>query len=162
MHMPEPSIDRPIMPAGYGIAKTKPKGAKWSPVLEQIAASKNYWICTTRDDGRPHAMPVWGVVVDDAFMFSTDPTSVKGRNLIARPAVVMHLESGDDVVVIEGTVERAPDSAVLTRFADAYKEKYEFRPDPDDPNGITFVVRPKVVLAWTEKDFPNSAVRWAF
>jgi hypothetical protein len=27
---------------------------------------------------------------------------------------------------------------------------------------VLYCVRPRVVLAWTEKDFPNNATRWAF
>jgi hypothetical protein len=27
---------------------------------------------------------------------------------------------------------------------------------------MVYFVRPRVVLAWTEKDFPNNATRWRF
>jgi len=30
------------------------------------------------------------------------------------------------------------------------------------PESVLYSVRPRVVLAWTEKDFPNNATRWQF
>jgi len=30
------------------------------------------------------------------------------------------------------------------------------------PEVVLYSVRPRVVLAWTEKDFPNNATRWEF
>jgi len=30
------------------------------------------------------------------------------------------------------------------------------------PESVVYSVRPRVVLAWTEKDFPNNATRWTF
>lgn len=161
--MAQPTAGRPIMTPGYGIDQSPPKDPDWSAIVEKIAASRNYWICSTRADGRPHAMPVWGVVVDGALFFGTDPKSVKGRNIGARPDVIVHLESGDDVVIIEGTAERVTDKSVLTKYGEAYKKKYgDFTPDPHDPNVLTLAVRPQVALVWTEKDFPTSAVRWTF
>ncbi|MEI6136703.1 MAG: pyridoxamine 5'-phosphate oxidase family protein [Chloroflexota bacterium] len=33
--------------------------------LARLRTAMNYWIATTRPDGRPHAAPVWGVWLDD-------------------------------------------------------------------------------------------------
>jgi PPOX class probable F420-dependent enzyme len=149
---------------GYGISESHEGLLDWSYVSDQMAASRNYWICTTRPDGRPHITPVWGVWVDEAFYFGTDPSSVKGRNLAANPALVVHLESGDDCVVIEGDAEALvnPDPAQFARIADAYAAKYgsiklEY---PTGPG--TYTIRPRVVFAWLERDFPNTATRWRF
>jgi len=97
-------VDRPSIVEGYGIADDGEGMLPFSWVEDQLAAAHNYWVCSTRADGRPHAMPVWGLWVDGAVWFSTDPASLKARNLAARPEVVVHLESGDDVVVVEGVV----------------------------------------------------------
>ena len=157
----EPRASSARMTPGYGIT-AGPRTADWSEVAVKIEASRNYWICTARKDGRPHAMPVWGVWLEGALYFSTDPNSVKGRNLRRTGKVVVHLESGDDVVILEGSVERVTDGETLAAFADLYNAKYEFRPDPDDPNGWTFCLNPTVANTWLERDFPNSATRWEF
>jgi PPOX class probable F420-dependent enzyme len=150
------------MPQGYGITTDPATAPSWEAIVDKIARSRNYWIGSTRPDGRPHVMPVWGVWVDGALHFSTDPASRKGRNLSRQPEVVVNLESGDDVVILEGTVEKITDRAALTRFADAYDAKYEFRPDPDDPGSFAYAVRPRVAHTWLEKDFPKTALRWRF
>lgn len=33
----------------------------WSWATERLVAARNYWIATTRANGRPHCRPVWGV-----------------------------------------------------------------------------------------------------
>lgn len=149
--------DRPQMPTGYGVAAEADGQLDWPDVVRRLAAARNYWLCTTRPDGRPHAMPVWGLWLEDGVVFSTDPASRKGRNLADRPAAVIHLESGDDVVVLEGNVLQF--AGDRTAFADAYHAKYDFRPDPGPTQGV-YAMRPHVVLAWREADFPRSATRW--
>jgi PPOX class probable F420-dependent enzyme len=159
-----PRAGRPRVPASYGISPDVPDTTKrpWTNVTSALASARNYWVSTTRADGRPHAMPVWGVLLDDAVMFSTGRRSVKGRNLARTPDAIVHLESGDEVVILEGRVEEARDPELLQRFADAYEKKYAFRPDPTSPGGVTYLLRPRVALVWSEKDFPESATRWEF
>lgn len=83
-------------------------------------------------------------------------------NLAKNPAIIVHLESGDDVVIIEGIVEEVTDSSMLDRFADAYDAKYQFRPEPGSPGHVVYWLHPRVAHSWTEKDFPDSATRWQF
>ena len=104
-------------------------------------------------------MPVWGVWVDGALLFSSDPTSVKGRNLAARPDAVVHLESGDEVVVLEGRV--APmGEARKPGFVEAYDVKYGHRIDTSNEEFGLYELVPDRVLAWRERDFPTSATRF--
>src|SRR5437879_1333607 len=100
-----PGPARVQMPADYTPKGTKAEFLPWEWTTERIKRSHNYWICTTRPDGRPHAVPVWGVWVEDALYFSTDPNSRKAKNLAASPAISVHLESGDEVVILEGQAE---------------------------------------------------------
>jgi pyridoxine/pyridoxamine 5'-phosphate oxidase len=102
-------------------------------------------------------MPVWGLWQEDGFYFGTDPASRKGRNLAANPNAALHLESGDEVVIVQGVVRQAQGAARLAALADAYQAKYQVRPE----EGF-YWLRPRTALAWTEKDFPNNATRWRF
>lgn len=121
---------RPQFP-GYGIS-TEPEGMlPWSWLSERMAAAQNYWIVTAHPDGRPHAMPVWGAWLDETFYFSTGRGSAKARNLAHRPELVVHLESGDEVVILEGSAEEA-DRSLHRRLAEALGAKYPYEPDPDD------------------------------
>lgn len=159
----KPASDRPSFPQSYGIDReARGEMLTWEEAVEHLRASRNYWVCTTRPDGHPHVAPVWGLWMDDAFYFSTDSSSRKGRNLTARPDVVIHLESGDDVVIVEGRAERISDRATLERMVDTYEQKYAIRFDTADPNFAVFIVRPTSAYAWFEKSFQTTATRWRF
>lgn len=150
------------MISGYGISTEAEGQLDFDWAVQRLTTSRNYWICTTRADGRPHAMPVWGLWLNDAVWFSTDPQSYKARNLAARPDVVVHLESGDEMVLIEGraTWVLAPD--LPAGFVPAYAEKYGHELDTSNPDFGFYRVTPAKVLAWREKDFPTSATRFLF
>lgn len=157
-------VSRPDMP-GYGLKdENEGKGLyEWSHVTERMIKSRNYWVCTTRPDGRPHAAPVWGAWVDGALYFGTGTTSVKARNIKANPAVVIHLESGDDTVILEGSLELLtnPDVSLTKKIGDAYEGKYNWRPSDFD-NGGWHKLNHQVAFAWHENDFPSTATRWVF
>ncbi len=116
---------RPNFSPAYGISQETKRLLPWSHAIDRLTASRNYWLATTRPDGRPHVAPVWGAWVDGALYFGTDRTSVKARNLEANPTLVVHLESGDDVVILEGIPEIIPDPAAVTGLDAAYRAKYD-------------------------------------
>jgi general stress protein 26 len=155
-----PRAGLPHIPKTYGL-KPRKKYLPWSHAQQRLERSRNYWICTTRKDGRPHAMPVWGIWFEDAFYFSTGRSSRKGQNLAGNPAVSVHLESGDDMVAFEGKAQEVIDEALLARLSAGYKSKYRM-PLWIHPENVVYCVRPRVVLAWTEKNFPKDATRWEF
>jgi nitroimidazol reductase NimA-like FMN-containing flavoprotein (pyridoxamine 5'-phosphate oxidase superfamily) len=161
---PGPQGGRPMMPADYGIKEPKSGSGlrSWSETTGKIAAAHNYWIGTTRPDGRPHAMPVWGLWLNESFFFSTGRRSRKALNLAHAPYLVVHLESGDDVVILEGTAREVTDQALLAEFVEAYDKKYSFRPDPKDANNAYYTLDLRVAFAWLESDFVGGATRWQF
>ena len=112
----EPRRSRPAFEPGYGISQDEEAMLDWSWAEERLASSRNYWIVTTGGDGGPAAAPVWGVWSDSALYFGTNPQSLKGRNLARDPRVVIHLESGDEVVILRGRIAREdlPESVVDT------------------------------------------------
>ena len=162
------SVGRPLMPEGYGLG-SGPGPMSPAAVVEQLAVARSYWVCTTRGDGRPHAMPVWGLwlgsraeVLGGSLAFSTDPTSLKARNLQRDPRIVVHLESGDDVVVLEGqvrTLDVTADAELVASFVTEYDRKYSVKVEPGPEFGL-YALSPEVVLAWQEVDFPGTATRW--
>jgi hypothetical protein len=104
-------------------------------------------------------MPVWGVYVDNGVVFSTDPTTLKAKNMKRNPNIIVHLESGDELVVLEGKVEKIK---LSKRIDEAYNAKYKMRLSSFPGPAAIYSLKPKVVLAWREKDFPVSATRWEF
>ena len=160
----KPRPARPLMPKEYGIKGPKSGSGliAWENASQKIAVARNYWVGTTRPNGRPQAMPVWGLWLDENFLFSTSRASRKGRNLAQQPYLIVHLESGDDVVILEGLAQEVDDPTLLEKFADAYQAKYQFRPDTGDAKNVTYALHPQVAFAWLESDFPGGATRWQF
>ena len=74
----------------------------WPEAAARLAASRNYWLGTTMPSGAPHAAPVWGVVAGQTLYLYSERSTVKARNIAADPRVVVHLESGDDVLIVPG------------------------------------------------------------
>jgi general stress protein 26 len=156
------SVGLPHIPPDYGL-KPREHYLPFTHAEKRLAESRNYWICTTRPDGRPHSIPVWGFWIDGALYFGTGRLSRKARNLTHNPAISIHLDSGDDVVILEGiaTELALTDKATLKKVDAASRAKYKM-PLMTTPEVVLYSVRPRVVLAWTEKDFPNNATRWQF
>jgi PPOX class probable F420-dependent enzyme len=157
----EPEAGRPNIP-GYGISESRDGLLPWSWAVERLSSSRNYWVATTRPDGRPHVAPVWGVWLDDMFLFSTGAQTVKARNLAASPHVVICTERADEAAFVEGAVDTLSDKALLKRFVAAYKEKYDW--DMEADYGPIYAVRPKVVFGFIEQSsqFSSTATRWTF
>ncbi|MEA3056750.1 MAG: hypothetical protein QOD30_2182 [Actinomycetota bacterium] len=151
--------DRPHAP-GYGFVGAD-DGDGLLPfdwVVEQLQASHNLWLVTTFPDGRPHAMPVWGVWHDGAVYFSTGRESRKARNLARDPRCVVTTEDGRKAVAVEGTAARVDMSGT---FVDAYNEKYamDIRTMADEP---VFAVTPTRIIAIDEERFATAPTRWRF
>lgn len=161
----QPAVSRPHMPDGYGVPETDEGLLDWSWAVERLQAAKNYWFSTTRPDGRPHAMPAWAAWVDDALYFDGSPETRRGRNLAANPAISIHLESGDEVVILEGTTEYVgkPSPEVAATLAAELGRKYgpTYVPEPNtwDEGGL-WRLRPKVAFGWSQ--FPANVTRWRF
>ena len=161
----QPRAARPKFAPGYGVPKTTKELKTWAWFGEQFEKSRNYWIGSTKPDGAPHAAPVWGLWIDGAFYFSTDRASRKGKNLARDPLVVVHLESGDEVCILEGTVAEVKSQPVLKKFVMAYAKKYAMKEEDlveVVKTGVVYTVIPSAAFAWLEKDFVTSVTRWSF
>ena len=159
-----PVPGRPSMPGGYGLADPQYEFTplSWDWVADRMSKARSYWVATSRRDGSPHVIPVWGVWVEDAFYFFTDRASLKSRNVERDPRAVVHLESGDEVVVLEGRLDSTTEPGVFGPVAAAYKLKYDVDVAPSEDGTVMYQLTHEKVLAWDEGDFPGTATRWAF
>ena len=139
--------------SAYGVPDDADGMMPWPWVSERLVDAHNYWVVT----GGPHTTPVWGLWRDDTFVFSCGPGSRKAREIARDPHVVVHLESGADVVIVEGVAEQIESDAALAADMAA---KY----GPNDGGGEAnwYVVRPQRAFAWQEASFPASPTRFDF
>jgi PPOX class probable F420-dependent enzyme len=148
-------------PADYPFPKTEDGMVPWSRAKDLLVKSRYYWLATVRPDGRPHVAPLWGGWVDDLLYFDGSPQTRWARNIAANPAASVNLESGNDVVIVEGTVEFiVSDAELAKRLVDVWTEKYGRYPPEADTRGV-FRLRPRSARAWSTEDMQDGA-RWFF
>lgn len=162
--MQTPKISRPHFPKGY---VENPKATlSWDYVTEQLTSAKNYWLASVHPDGRPHVVPRWAVYVDGKIYYDGSPETRHARNLTTNPQVTLHLESGDQALIVEGASKEfgKPPLELAEKIAAAYCAKYTqfgYSPKPNqwDEGGL-FVFTPRKVLAWT--NFMDDPTKFTF
>lgn len=163
--MNAPTAARPYAP-GYGIPDSTDNLLPWEHVIQRLTGARTYWIDTASRAGRVHATPIWGGVVDGTRYVEGGPGTRRGRNIAEHSNVAVHLESGEDVVILEGTAEQVvpPDPALASRLATVLEEKYGprgYHPTADQWNeGGLYAIRPGIAFAWTQ--FPSDCTRFTF
>jgi hypothetical protein len=146
--------------SGYGVPRSLKGTLPWKWARDRISRSHNYWITTVKPDGSPHTMVIWGIWLDAAFYFSTSATSRKARNLQRNRHCVVCSENAEEAVIVDGIARKLPERDIPAAAFTDYKAKYAWELDPK--RGPVFVVRPNVVFAMPEKQFPKGVTRWKF
>ena len=162
--MGEPRVDRPEIPAEYGIARATGH-VDWRHVEERLERARVYWIATVGAGGRPRVRPVDGMYVDGVIYVGGSLETRWIRDLAANPHVSVHLDSlQGDVVIVDGDAEvlRSNSDAFAERMAVASNAKYpEYGMKPAQFKGPgPIAIRPRKVIAWT--DFMKDPTRFRF
>ena len=137
----------------------------WTDVSERLADPSNYWLVTVAPDGSPHTVPVWGAVEDDTLVLYSERGTVKARNIAANQRIIVHLESGSDVLIVHGTAHELTETADVLRACAAFAAKYtapeefDWLPSPS-PELIVWSVQPTQALSWELSDMDGSQRRW--
>lgn len=158
----EPHRERPDSPPpSYGVPRSGGQFVAWAHVIDRLERAEAYWLATVTPAGRPHAVPIWGVLLDGELYLETGaPETRKNRNLERNPHVVVHLDGVTDAVIVRGTASFVrPAPALEAKLAAAFTAKYPgYEPEPGgwDAGGLARVV-PSTLLAWG--DMPT-ATRW--
>jgi len=106
-------------------------------------------------------------VTSGTLYLYSERRTVKARNLAADPRVVVHLESGDDVVIVRGTAEDLGTPAQVPEVVAALSQKYtgagdrQYLPDADPDFDVVYAVRPQSALLWRLADYEASQRRWS-
>lgn len=143
-----------------------PEAMTWSDVAALLAPARTYWLGTVDADAAPHAVPVWAATVDDAVYLFGERRARRFRNLVANPAAVLHLESGDEVCIVRGSaidVGRPADHpAVTAAFAAKYSDPddEQWLPEVDPTVDIVARLEPSSAMVWSSTNFGGSQRRW--
>jgi len=168
--MTTPKISRPTFPKGY--VDNPVSYVDWDWVAAQLTESKNYWLCSVRppssdaQGGRPHVVPRWCVFVDGKIYYDGSPETRHAQNIAANPHISVHLESGDQVIILEGISIPAgkPSAELAKRLVEEYRRKYSqqgYSPEPTqwDEGGL-YVFTPRQCIAWTA--FTENPTKFTF
>jgi nitroimidazol reductase NimA-like FMN-containing flavoprotein (pyridoxamine 5'-phosphate oxidase superfamily) len=160
--MTDPRADRPHVP-GYGIPTSTDGILPWSWVVERLERATIYWLATAGSDGAPHLIPIWGAWVDGRWYVEGGPTRWQ-RNLRANPQLAVHVESGTEIVIVEGSAREliAPPAEQATRILAGYA-KYRPGYEASASNwraGGLWELEPLRAFAWTT--FPDDMTRFRF
>ena len=115
----------------------------WSWVEQQLLDAGTYWV-NARTPGNPHPRPVWGVWSQQQVHLSVGSPTLQ-RAMQEDPAVTVHLDSGTDVVIVEGLVLSS--AATTQALIAAYNQKYDWDYQASLYGELTRV-QPVRVLAW--------------
>jgi general stress protein 26 len=159
----EPRRVRPRFPESWQVPNDPKLWITWTHANEKLEKEQVYWVSTATKAGRPHAAPVWGVWKDDRLYFETSPSSVKGKNLLSNPRIVVHLQDGMDAVIVEGTAARLKEKGRLDALKSDFTRKYDYTPDwSDETSQIVFEARPRVAHAWRAPRMHRTYVNFLF
>ena len=137
----------------------------WAEVAQRLGAARTYWLGSTTPAGAPHAAPIWGVVTGGTLYLYSERSTVKARNLAADPRVVVHLESGEDVLIVRGTAEDVGAPAAVPAVVAALTAKYarpqdrQYLPAADPDFDVVYAIRPQSAMAWRLDDYAAQR-RW--
>jgi nitroimidazol reductase NimA-like FMN-containing flavoprotein (pyridoxamine 5'-phosphate oxidase superfamily) len=138
----------------------------WGLVQERLRVAETYWLATVRPDGTPHVVPRWGVWLDGRFWYDGSPETRHARNLVSNPACTLNLESGTQVVIVEGTSAQTSAPAqplgerIAAEFAKYHTQGYQPTADAWVDGGGLCVLTPRRALAWFS--FPTDCTRFRF
>jgi hypothetical protein len=117
----------------------------WSWVEEQLETAGTYWL-VAQTAGHPHPRPVWGIWHGRRLHLSVGSPTLR-RSVDRDPMVTVHLDSGTDVVLVEGTAGRTTEGGTPSAVIDAYNAKYNWDYQVAE-YGELVVVEPLRILAW--------------
>jgi hypothetical protein len=135
-------------------------------VADRLETARSYWLGTSDPDGSPHAVPVWGAVVsEDLYLFSERRTA-KARHVAANPQVVIHLESAENVVIVNGLLDDVGLPQDHPDVLDALAAKYSapddapYLPTADPDFDVLWRLRPRRAMLWRLDRYDASQARW--
>ena len=154
----------------YGVDTPVWAPLPWSWAVERLLANRNFWVVTVSAQGRPHALPVWGVwdVGENRFAFSCGPRSRKARNLAANAQAAIMTEDTVECLSIEGRAVLVRDTGRQDVWIERYLAKY--RPMSADLSAefirqnliVEFEPERAFGVIEREDDFSTRATRWTF
>ncbi|MDJ0959361.1 MAG: pyridoxamine 5'-phosphate oxidase family protein [Acidimicrobiia bacterium] len=116
--------------------------------IRRLETEPNVWLATASATGTPHLVPL-SLAWDGARVLVATPTkSPTVQNAVATRAVKASLDSAEDVVLIEGTVEVLDYSSLDPELADRFVQRAGWSPADQEGEWSLLIVSPRTIRAW--------------
>ena len=142
-------------------------GLLWKEVAERLGSARICWVHTTSPSGIPNATPLWCIELQEVLYFYTHSGTVKARNLERNPLVAVHLESGSNVLIVQGSLIYMGHPAQHPDVVELFDKKYDqpedrpFLPLADPIFDVLYSLEPQRAVAWTLPDSDATRRRWS-
>ena len=147
----------------------------WSRAVEELTEAGTYWLGTVTAQGRPHVVPVLGVVVDGHVHFCASRGSRKTRHVATSRWCSITTSAATMDLVVEGLATPVDDGSEVDEVARRYRDKYGWDPEVLDallwaegaptagppPYHVSRVL-PHKVLGFPTDDASVVPTRWRF
>jgi hypothetical protein len=133
----------------------------WAWVDDQLTVAGTYWVVTPTQT-QPHPRPVWGIWQEDRLHLSVGSPTLADAMSPTTP-VTVHLDSGTDVLIVEGTVDGpSTDPELITAYDSKYTWEYRV-----EQYGPLTTIAPTQILGWRSggpagRDGFQQTGRWIF
>ena len=127
----------------YGAA-SEHEPLPWSWVQDRLLAAGTYWVVAHAPD--PHPRPVWGVW-NDLQLYLSIGSPVLSRSIGPGFPVTVHLDSGTEVVIVEGAAAPGVPGSTPPSVIEQYNAKYDWDYQVGEYGELS-VVMPATVKAW--------------
>jgi hypothetical protein len=159
----KPEISRPHVP-GYGVPRTNKGTLPWTWARERLDRAMVYWLATSGSNNAPHLIPIWGAWVNDRWYVEGGNTRWK-RNLEQNPQLAIHVEFGEEVVIVEGRAREvsALDETLAEGVLAGYRKYKSIGYEAEASNwtgGGLWELEPVKAFAWSS--FPKDMTRYTF
>jgi hypothetical protein len=141
----KPIAERPDIERSYGIPEDAEGMPSFDHVRDRMERCHTYWLTTVRPDGRSHAVPCLPGGSGAAEVHAVVELHTPDRTSHGIRRSSSNTESGEDVMIIEGTAVQVTDPHRQRAIDDAYEAKYGIRHGTP-----VWELSPAVMFAWTE------------
>ncbi len=116
--------------------------------LNRLGTDANVWIATGSTEGRPHLVPLSLAWDGQRLLVATPADTPTARNATTTQTFRAALDSADDVVLIDGTVDVVDFAHADGHLVDSYVQRVGWNPANESGDWSLLIATPLTVRAW--------------
>lgn len=127
---------------------SRPENERKAAALHRLETEDNVWIATASDAGLPHLIPLSLAWDGTRIIVATPTDSPTVRNAESSRRARASLESADDVVLIDGTVEVIDLASADPDLVQLHRDRVGWAIPAPVEDWSFLAITPRVIRAW--------------